>query len=750
MQQRSFSRSILLPEEGWLSFVFLCAVALSSVRSVQAAAWVDNLDILPWLTLLGVLCGFILAKIRLPAILVHPLGLGIGLALVLYAVAGTLPGHSLRANLLTLWDRLERWVDVTATGGISTDNLLFLLLLAAIVWLMGYYGAWSVFRARGPWWVILTSGSVLVVNLSYARSLDVFALFYLLSAMLLVVRLNVAVQEENWRRSGVEYSSDFGWQLVRSSVVVAAVVVLATWLAPSSSASQHLAEAWTRVNGPWQNTEAQFSRLFGGLRAKDQGNASGFGKTLALRGATTLGDTVVLALTATQPRYLRGIVYDRYTGQGWLAPELGSDQMLPNDPRLTATGTLLLREEVTTTIKVLQPRGMTVMAPAQPLRISLPSAAEYESAGNLGESGAAENTPVDVSVLHSALMLRRGQQYVAISSVSRADIKSLRAAGTEYPPWVKQRYLAWPRTVPGRVLSLARRITAGMDNPYDKATAIQSFLRTYPYSEVVPPPPVGRDAIDYFLFEARLGYCDYYASAMVIMLRSLGVPARLVSGYSPGEYDPTQQAYLVRDANAHSWPEVYFPRHGWVEFEPTASRPGPIRPAETSVEQPTSTPDQTGMLDDLDPSLITPDEKERLRTLADDMPSGENAFVSVGKLVASVLLLAILAYLVLLLLWRRALHGLMPSEAAYAKMTWLARWVGAGRLPHQTPHEHGRWLATLVPEEPSDVQFIVERFVRERFGRKPPSQGDATRLADAWQRLRWRLVSLAWRRPRAP
>src|SRR3989304_240484 len=119
MPRRSFARSILQPDEGWLSFVFVCAVALSSVLSIQAAGWVDNLDILTWVTLLAVLCGFILAKVRRPALLLHPLGLALGLALVSCAVAGTLPGRSLRANLATLWDRLARWVDVTAPRGAS-------------------------------------------------------------------------------------------------------------------------------------------------------------------------------------------------------------------------------------------------------------------------------------------------------------------------------------------------------------------------------------------------------------------------------------------------------------------------------------------------------------------------------------------------------------------------------------------------------------------------------------------------------
>src|SRR3972149_7569533 len=108
---------------------------------------------------------------------------------------------------------------------------------------------------------------------------------------------------------------------------------------------------------------------------------------------------------------------------------------------------------------------------------------------------------------------------------------------------------------------------------YDKAKAIEAYLRTYPYDLEVPAPPEGQDVADYFLFDLKKGYCDYYATAMVVLARSSGVPARFVLGYSPGSYDAPNAQYVVRELNAHSWVEVYFPGMGWVEFEPTASQP---------------------------------------------------------------------------------------------------------------------------------------------------------------------------------
>ena len=113
------------------------------------------------------------------------------------------------------------------------------------------------------------------------------------------------------------------------------------------------------------------------------------------------------------------------------------------------------------------------------------------------------------------------------------------------------------------------------------------MLRTYPYNQGIAAPPPGADAVDYFLNDVKEGYCDYYASAMVVMLRSVGIPARFAVGYTPGKEAPQQAQdedgliqYRVQENNAHAWPEVFFPSYGWVQFEPTASEPLLVRPAD--------------------------------------------------------------------------------------------------------------------------------------------------------------------------
>ena len=143
-----------------------------------------------------------------------------------------------------------------------------------------------------------------------------------------------------------------------------------------------------------------------------------------------------------------------------------------------------------------------------------------------------------------------------------------------YPNWIYGRYLDLPEDLPQRVIDLAHGLTDEIDDPYEKALVIQRYLRTYEYTLELPPPPPDQDVADYFLFDLKKGYCDYYATAMVVLARSVGLPARMAVGYASGAYEPESASYQVTRGDAHSWVEIYFVGTGWVPFEPTAARPG--------------------------------------------------------------------------------------------------------------------------------------------------------------------------------
>src|SRR5207248_7787128 len=119
--------------------------------------------------------------------------------------------------------------------------------------------------------------------------------------------------------------------------------------------------------------------------------------------------------------------------------------------------------------------------------------------------------------------------------------------------------------------------------------------------------------VDYFLFQSRQGYCDYFATAMVVMLRAEGVPARVASGFAPGDFDPETGISTVRENHAHSWVEAYFPRFGWITFEPSSIRAIPPRVEEAAAAPP---PPQSAVAPS-DPSQLTPDELDELLNIHD-------------------------------------------------------------------------------------------------------------------------------------
>ncbi len=158
--------------------------------------------------------------------------------------------------------------------------------------------------------------------------------------------------------------------------------------------------------------------------------------------------------------------------------------------------------------------------------------------------------------------------YDAVSQIPTVPPQKLRDATAVYPPDISSTYLQLPRLDP-RIKQLAERITAHAPTPYDKASNIALYLRTRFGYTLDLSDMNHRDPLAYFLFVKRAGNCEYFASAMVVMLRTLGIPARYATGFLAGEYNDLAHDYIVRGSDAHSWVEAYFPGYGWITFDPT-------------------------------------------------------------------------------------------------------------------------------------------------------------------------------------
>jgi transglutaminase-like putative cysteine protease len=169
--------------------------------------------------------------------------------------------------------------------------------------------------------------------------------------------------------------------------------------------------------------------------------------------------------------------------------------------------------------------------------------------------------------------------YEASSNVAQPSPAQLRAASSGYPPQILLNDLQTPGSLDPRIVRLAAEITSAENNNYDRAAALERYLRTHFTYSLKLSHTLDRDPLASFLFERKQGHCEYFASAMAIMLRSLGIPARVVNGFRTGEFNDITSQYLVRASNAHSWVEAFFPGYGWVGFDPTPAASAPSRTA---------------------------------------------------------------------------------------------------------------------------------------------------------------------------
>jgi len=318
--------------------------------------------------------------------------------------------------------------------------------------------------------------------------------------------------------------------------------------------------------------------------------------------------------------------------------------------------------------------------------------------------------------------------YSVVGMVPRMSTAELQAAGTNYPQYITDTYLGLPDSVTQETRDLANQIVlqAGATSPFDEAVAIQDYLRqNFTYQLDAGAAPDGRDIVDYFLFDSRVGRCDHYASSMAVMLRMLGVPTRVVTWLAPVAYDPAMGGYVYRGRNAHAWVEVYFPAFGWIQFEPTPSEapvdlsaqpidriptpeptattaPTPIQSAPETTESPIPSPTQTPL-----PVPATTDTEE---------PTAGSAGVPTLLLIGGGLALTA-GVLGLVFVWRRraAYAGMPVPRANYRRLQRLGGRFGIDPAPQLTPREYADRFGAARPNSAAGAMRVADAFTQAQY-----------------------------------
>ena len=337
--------------------------------------------------------------------------------------------------------------------------------------------------------------------------------------------------------------------------------------------------------------------------------------------------------------------------------------------------------------------------------------------------------PADIVALRGSDKLKPGDEYSITSTRSTASPEQLREAGANYPGWVRDTYLQLPDEQPKRVSDLAKEITSGIANPYDKAKAIEDYLHGLGYDQEIPAPPFDADGVEHFLFELERGYSEYFGSAMAVLLREVGVPARMVVGYTPREFDFNARHWVVREADSHGWAEAFFPGYGWVEFEPTPNWQLPTAQDPITFEALASGADAPGDLFDEDEFF----EDEAFQPIG-DLPLQEGPAIS-GPAVAGALGAVFLVWLT----WygyRRTFVKVSAPALVFERLCFMGAWAGVRHRRNQTPAEYASRLATLLPQATGDLRILGNAHAVSRYSRRDITDRETAQVGRAWSNVR--------------
>jgi hypothetical protein len=733
------------------STILILVMVWSVVQSVVTANWAVGTDIIVKVALPAVLVGAVFARLLwLQGWLAHLLSMALGLVWSIAALAPQLDARlvSWRDQASEVLIRAIIWSRVIMAGGRGEDILLFVTILALLSWILGYSSAWLILRRSWTWFAVFINGVVILVNYTFVMPKPTNLFFFFLgSALLLIVFQNIVQKQSIWRDNNIEFPEFLSLRFLSAATLFCSSMILVTSLLPNTISSEQVARAWKTMSSPLTEMRERWEDAFSTINSPPGTGGGGFATNGAQLGGTrVLADTPVMYVSSPSYDYWRAIASDFYSGHGW-QNTLGEDtRSLLGESSIAAARTPLEpgialpieeaagRQVITQTVELLQDRKDDfVMMGGQALTISLPTLIEHGFV--LNGTNQLQPNFTDTSLIISQVPLRAGGVYSVTAMVSLVDERSLREAGTNYPSWIVERYLQLPDTVTERTRQLAAEIVRdeAADNPYDIAMAFQRYLRRLPYNQQIQMAPSGQDAVDYFLFDLREGYCDYFSSSMIVMLRSQGIPARWVQGYAGGVYDNERQAYLVRENVAHSWPEVYFPGYGWQRFEPTAASytAPPLRPAEASDEGDFIIPieDRRGVPLDLpDGSAYLPNDEdewqrqqleERLAASREAQAARERqAQVREWALIAGTIALLVGAVALFYYLKERQFKKLGPAAAAFARVQWLGAWAGWPVRPEHTAHEYIAQLHKALPDQREPLQRILQAYVTDQYRKR--------------------------------
>ncbi len=780
----------------WLSAILLIALMATAAARLVATLWTLSLGIVMFITFLATILGLLLGKSTYRRFWVVLIAVAYGVIMIAWQLGVTLdPDLRWRDRFLNLWGRLQIVIQELVTRKPVTDSLLFLIAMAALFYALSIYAGVVLIRDGNPWKVVIPAGVAAFVINSFDQLLAVRSLYlavYLLIALFLVSRLVYLRNASKWTKRRAHTPPEIGFELSRVALVLSLVLVFFAWNLPViADTVKPVSELWQSTSRPWLSLKDRFSYIFASLQASASTVQNFYSGTLPLGLGSNLSNQVIMEVQApTKPPdgtryYWEARTYDTYQNNTWSSSIQSQHPLTPSSEDLKQPG-VDNRTVVSFTFFPFQTIS-NIYTVSEPLWTSVPS----EAFMKINSDGT-----VDLSALTSNAIIRPGDQYTVRSAMDSVTVLELQNAGTDYPSSITGEYLQLPKTTTPRMIELAKTIAAGSNNPYDITNAVTQYLReNIQYDQTVSKPPADQDRIDWFLFDYKRGFCNYYATAEVILLRSLGIPARMAVGFAQGQEEinaspqalppgalqeiqqneATTSTFVVRQNNAHAWPEVYFPNIGWVIFEPTVSQTAFARPAgavDTSYSQIQA---GRGHAPNIPQELDTP------RQLPDHSssttPSAPKSFWTTGYIILFVLAQFVIG-ITIIIIWQ-VLRGvrlysflervsiqvpvtvekgfrrlgipppkflsnwifylqLPPISRDYLEINHALNRVGATTSPQDTPTERANLLTASLPNATMHTDNLLLEYQRSVYSRHPGNREIARLSALEIRKLSWR------------
>ena len=746
----------LAPAEGWLTLGLAFLICLTMALALDDARWVLGrgtfLDYLPLAAAGGVLTGFIGAKVGWGRWLTYLVGaLFAAIIVPLFAGTSAFPGGAPLDQLFTATaaSAVAFWVDVVILDQATTSQFVhYVYALGLFVWGTSMFVSYATFGHRRPLNGIALVGVLLVGNMALTRNDQLlYLILFSLASLFLLIRAHAFDERAEWVRRRIGDPASISSVYLRGGTVFIAVAVVASFVLTQTAASKPLAGAWDGIGDGLISMSRSFSRFL-----PTGGSSKSFGVTFGSNSPVqsfwnsdaTVAFTVQRSPTDLGEYYYRAYAYDEIGLNGWSVSKdptvvtgqadepLFEDRADVADPVGTHAFPFTIIPGDYSEDRILSP--MTPVAVSETTRLTLVEGDYYATLERDGATGA-----YSVQALIPAVGNDEGELNRAV----------LRAAGTDYPQAILDRYLG---VAPGALdepeaQALMAKIVTEADGstPIDLADQLVEELHSdrYQYKlDISGLDCSGLSTVECFT-RYKQGFCQYYATTMAVILRDLGVPTRIVAGFLAGERDLATGIETIRNSSAHAWVEVYFPGQGWVTFDPTGGGVSQTVPLPSGRPVASGTPRPSGSAG----ATQRPD-----RTPRDNEPNDSGAGIgpidrgSIGPLIAVTLLLLLMVGGLAFVAWQRGPRGATSADGAYGTVLRIASRLGFGPRPSQTVYEYAGTLGDLLPIARPELETVAQAKVEAVYGRRVLGEERLVSLRVAQRQLRVTLLRLAFRR----